>query len=176
MTRDEQLDVLKGLLARVRAGAIARGVELPKDHAREGGLPTSEPNESSAPLSIELGVEPLVAAGPPAPPLEHRNGAGLTAFAETGAGTHAPLALVGAPPSESAPGASLAPQAAATAAALAAPPGLVDDDDDDRDEDLPRTAASISAGSPVAVISSSKAASNGCRDGGGWSGGACGDA
>jgi hypothetical protein len=148
VTRDEQLDVLKGLLARVRAGAIARGVELPRDHSREASMPTSVPRESAAPLSIELrddsGVEPLVAAPPPAPPLAHRNGSGLTAFAETGAGTHAPLALVGAPASESATATALAPQTAATAAALAAPPGLVDADEDDDDEDLPRTAVSIS--------------------------------
>ncbi|MBL8743828.1 MAG: hypothetical protein JNK04_22120, partial [Myxococcales bacterium] len=151
MTRDEQIDVLKGLLARVRAGAMARGIELPKDHAREPSevtFSTRAPRESSASLPIasheEPAPEPLVPA-PSTRPAEARNG-GLTAFAETGTGTHAPLALVGEPPPDRE---GLASQLAA--AALAPPPGLVDDDDDDN-EQLPVTAVSISFDNQAAEL------------------------
>lgn len=67
MTDDERLDVLEGLLARVRQTANERGLELPKD------LPPG-----------------VFRRAHPERPV-------LTAFIETGIGTHAPLALVSAP-------------------------------------------------------------------------------
>lgn len=140
MTRDEQLDVLKGLLARVRSSARARGIEMPRESPRD--VREQLPVTAEVDVPLALVDEPLLPATAHVPMTahllitSHSNGSGLTAFSETGTGTHAPLALTAA--------ALVDPAASRVLAPAPAPAPALVDNDDDLDDDLPRTTVSVS--------------------------------
>lgn len=114
MTNDERLEVLEGLLAKVRRAATDRGLFLPqalppgvfKDRIAkraQNGAEVSSMIEVERVEPAQNGVERIdpVEPAPEARLLAADRGKAepprLTAFAETGKGNHAPLALVKGP-------------------------------------------------------------------------------